>query len=369
MASDIAAGESYAGGAGTDTLAIETGSLVDISAATIGADVENLTANGAIKIKATQLGGFQSVQTGAITLTSAGVADLTGASVFAGAITLAAAGNTLNLTGAINQGYTVIGGIGVDIINGGDSTSAGDDLRGGGNGDTISGGAGNDRITGGTGADLLNGGTGDDTFVYAAAGDVVGGEFVAGGDGVDTVSIELGAGILDISAISIDPDVEALSSNGAAIKLKSAQLGGFQTITASAITLTNAGAADLSGADVINATTFTLSASGNTLDLSGVSNSTYTVIGGNGKDTITGGDNAAGDDLRGGANTDTINGGAGNDIISGGAGADTLDGGLGDDAFVYTVASDIVVGEVVNGGDGFDTIRPARHRLSSTFRH
>ena len=69
----------YTGGSGVDTVSIETGSLVDLSSVAIGADIEKLTAFSAIKIGAEQLGNFQSVQAGAITLTAAGVADLTGA--------------------------------------------------------------------------------------------------------------------------------------------------------------------------------------------------------------------------------------------------------------------------------------------------
>lgn len=355
-AADIAAGESYNGGTGSDTLSIETVALVDLSAAVIGADVENLTAFAAVKMTASQLGNFQSVSTGLITLTAAGIADLTGAFVNTANFTLAAAGNTLNLTDVLNQGYTVNGGTGADIITGGDFTSGGDDLRGGGGGDTINGGAGNDRIVGGALGDVQNGGIGDDTFIYTLTTDAVAGEVVAGGEGSDTVRIESVSAFVDISAATFDVDIEKLSTSGAAVRLKAAQLGNFESVEVGAITLTNAGAADLTGADVSLGTIFTLSAAGNTLNLTGVSNTAYTVNGGNGSDTITGGDNAAGDDLRGGVGVDTINGGAGSDRITGGAGADTLNGGLDDDRFIYTTSTDIVAGEIVNGGDGLDTV-------------
>lgn len=360
-AADIAAGESISGGSGIDTLTIAANG-VNLSAATIGADVEIFTAGSLVSMTAQQFGNFQVINSGAITLTGAGTADLTGADVLAGTITLSAAGNTLNLTDVVNQAYTVIGGAGADIITGGDATfffPFGDDLRGGGGADTINGGAGDDRITGGAGGDVQNGGLGDDVFVITLATDVVAGEVISGGADFDRISIESTAASINLSAAGIGADVEALSSTGSRVLLTAAQLGSFQSISVGAITLTNGGIADLTDAEVFQ-TSFTLAAAGNTLNLTGVTTSFYTVLGGNGADTIIGGDTAdffgSGDDLRGGAGIDTIHGGAGADRIVGGLGADNLNGGLGDDRLVYTVATEVAVGEVVNGGDGFDSI-------------
>lgn len=75
-----------------------------------------------------------------------------------------------------------------------------------------------------------------------------------------------------------------------------------------------------------------------------------------GNDTLVG---TAGDDiihLLGG--DDSYSGGDGNDTITGGTGVDTLAGDGGDDTFIL-MAGDTAAGEIVDGGDGFDTIRIA----------
>ena len=56
--------------------------------------------------------------------------------------------------------------------------------------------------------------------------------------------------------------------------------------------------------------------------------------------------------MAGGNGDDTLIGGAGNDTLSGNAGADTLIGGAGDDT-LFIDADDVVI----DGGDGFDTVR------------
>lgn len=147
---DIAAGETYDGGNGFDTLDLETGAALNIAALTINANVERLESSGAVSLKAGQLNKFTSVQTGAITLTNGGVVDLAGATVLTNTFNLNAAGNTLNLNGVTDTGYTVNGGTGVDIITGGDNN---DVLVSGGGNDTLNGSFGNDSLTGGAGLD------------------------------------------------------------------------------------------------------------------------------------------------------------------------------------------------------------------------
>lgn len=80
-----------------------------------------------------------------------------------------------------------------------------------------------------------------------------------------------------------------------------------------------------------------------------------TASGEGGNDTI---DGRGGDDtLDGGDGDDTLDGGNGNDILrGGGAGLDIQRGGDGDDAFVVDRASDIVAGELYDGGIGDDTL-------------
>jgi Ca2+-binding RTX toxin-like protein len=86
------------------------------------------------------------------------------------------------------------------------------------------------------------------------------------------------------------------------------------------------------------------------------------LAGGDGDDTLTGG--AGGDLAFGGAGDDRIEGGAGHDALQGGPGADTILGGGGNDVIDGTFTSGLVfgdvdedAGDVIDGGDGDDTIR------------
>ena len=85
-------------------------------------------------------------------------------------------------------------------------------------------------------------------------------------------------------------------------------------------------------------------------------------VGTAGNDTISGSN--AGDWILGLAGADTIDGllgndaiqaGAGDDTVTGGGGADTLYGGEGDDTFL--VRGTDWTGDIVEGGDGIDTVR------------
>jgi serralysin len=72
-----------------------------------------------------------------------------------------------------------------------------------------------------------------------------------------------------------------------------------------------------------------------------------TIIGANGNDTIIGG-----------TGNDTLNGGGGNDWIYGFGddGVDTMSGGDGDDIFAFNIPSQIVAGDAMDGGAGYDAI-------------
>jgi len=76
------------------------------------------------------------------------------------------------------------------------------------------------------------------------------------------------------------------------------------------------------------------------------------ILGGSGKDRLNGG---GGDDrLEGGSGRDRLTGGAGDDTLIGGAGKDRLDGGDGDDILYLGGLKD--QNDVIQGGDGFDTV-------------
>src|SRR5262249_25249007 len=80
------------------------------------------------------------------------------------------------------------------------------------------------------------------------------------------------------------------------------------------------------------------------------------IDGGNGNDTINGGDGD--DNIFGGNSDDTLTGGRGNDIIDGGNGDDKLDGGSGNNQLLGGNGDDVVTvgdgGKTLTGGNGDD---------------
>jgi Ca2+-binding RTX toxin-like protein len=114
----------------------------------------------------------------------------------------------------------------------------------------------------------------------------------------------------------------------------------------------------------------------NTIDLTAVSKSAFTNVGGvaitvlgaAGNDTLFGSnfadniDGEAGDDLiSGGAGTDMLLGGADNDVIYGGSGGDFIEGGAGHDNIFGRFGGDVISGDggadTISGGAGRDSIR------------
>ena len=79
-----------------------------------------------------------------------------------------------------------------------------------------------------------------------------------------------------------------------------------------------------------------------------------TLVGMAGNDIINGGDDA--DSLFGGDGDDLLHGGTGNDYLTGGAGLDTQFGDEGDDYFFIENRTEMVTGEIYDGGSGTDTL-------------
>lgn len=350
--SQIALGETYNGGSGFDTLFLNTGSAIDLSLATINADVEFLQSFGIVALTSAQLGNFSRIETGAISILDAGVADLTGAIITTGTFNLSNFGNTLNLTGVSSTGVTVNGGALQDIVTG---TASGDALNGNGGNDNMQGGDGNDTLFGGADADLMGGGNGNDTFLYTASAEIAAGELITGGLGFDRVFLQTPFPV-DISAININADIEHLQASGEVLATV-AQLSNFRNLQTGRITVANAGTVNLAG-DIVSTNNFQLSALGNTFTLLGVADTNYTVTGGAGNDTITGGDRVPGGDaLLGASGNDIISGGFGDDAITGGDGRDVMNGGDGNDTFVVANQTELAALETFNGDAGIDTIQ------------
>ncbi|MFC5708257.1 peroxidase family protein [Aeromonas eucrenophila] len=223
---------------------------------------------------------------------------------------------------------TITGGIGNDVLNGGD---------------------GDDTLNGGLGTDVMNGGTGNDTYVVDVATDVV----VEGvNSGTDTVRTSLASYVLGAN-------VENLTYTG---------LGNFSGTGNTLANIITGGA----GNDVLNGGAGADRLVGNAgndtyvvdvatdVVVEGVNGGTDTVqtglasyvLGANVENlTYTGLGSFSG---TGNALANIITGGAGNDVLNGGAGTDRLVGNAGNDTYVVDVATDVVV-EGLNGGT--DTVQ------------
>jgi Ca2+-binding RTX toxin-like protein len=278
---DIAPGEVYDGGTDTDTLSI--------SASTYGpnADLTSVTLTGIeridggyynyVTITATtaQLAGVTFLHMGMTVLANGGAISFTGATVDS-PITLADAGNSIDLSGAISNGNIVYGRNGDDTITG---TGNADGLYGNGGNDVINGGGGNDAIVGGAGADQLNGGPGDDRFRVANSADVVAGEQYDGGSGTDTLYIDVTDTVTDISSATLT-SIEVITTQYPGVALTTSQLQGL-TGAYGSFQLTNGGAVSMNGINLGGGvgSMFTLSAAGNIFDLTGAIGGVFVLAG------------------------------------------------------------------------------------------
>ena len=281
-----------------------------------------------------------------------------------------------------NQGFKVVlaeeGGAAVisAVVMGVASNAAGDTLR---SIENVIGGAGNDNITGNSEANKLEGNGGNDTLNGGAGNDTI-----DGGDGNDTIFADLDDGQLDGGAdtdtlsyagVSADLDINLVTQrlyfSGGQIDFTEFEnviggsgndklFGGFgvNVLTGGAGNDTLTSFDDADKLDGGAGTNDTVDYSAETLDLAiNLTTQTVTgavgsnaegdtiagiesVIGGSGKNTLTG--SALANTLTGGGDNDKLFGLAGNDILIGGDGVDTLEGGEGNDT--------------INGGMGTDTL-------------
>jgi Ca2+-binding RTX toxin-like protein len=271
---------------------------------------------------------------------------------------------------------TIDGGAGNDTITGGDGN------------DTLLGGDGNDVIIGGRGNDTAQLGAGDDTFVWNP-GD--GSDVVEGQAGTDTlvfngsnvsekISISANHGrvslVRDVGNVTMDLNgVEHIQLNalGGADNITVNDLSGTG-VTQVAIDLASppgSGMGDLAADTVtVNATKYddviAVQGQGGSLTVAGLSElvtisgseatDALVVAGGAGNDTLSAALLAAGNTtltLDGGAGNDTIIGSQGADILLGGDGNDTVTGGRGNDTALLGNGNDTFIW---NPGDGSDTV-------------
>ena len=325
------AGKVWDGGAGVDTLNLQLGFTtgvtsytIDFSTATItnfenlaNLNIPNLSFTYALKMTSAQFSQFDQIifstnlqdtfqltDNGDVTVpTLVNASNLQLADGGQHVDASALANGVINGNVPISSSLTILGGTGDDTVIGSNndvflssSLGAGKDTYIGGNAnEDVSGGANNDTLDGGGGNDNLRGDAGDDTLTGGQGNDTL-----EGGAGAD--SLDGGAGINTLSYLG--------STNGVTINLSKATATGGDT-----------------AGDIITFSSF------------------QNVIGGIGKNTLTGDDNdnslfgqTSDDVLAGGKGNDTMNGGGGNDTyIYDGHGADTITGGFSGGAGVGDV--------------------------------
>ena len=289
------AADAFHGGAGYDRIEALGGGAMDLSALTIGSDIEHASASGELRMTAVQANQFLQITAPTLRIASGGDVFLRDGRFSGTSVILSDSGNAVDLSGTNRPGLVVLGGAGNDLIIGG--STAFQSLNGGGGNDTIIGSTFTDLIDGGAGDDAMYGGAGDDTYRAGSALDVV---FEAAGGGTDRV--------ISTASYYLYANVEELELTGPA------QFG--------------------VGNDLANR-----------------------IIGNGGANLLLGGDGD--DQIGGGDGGDSIFGEAGNDVIDGGSGIDYLVGGAGNDMIDGSYDADAIYGEdgddILQGGIGFVT--------------
>lgn len=340
------------GGAGYDALTIDgfyqTG-LPYLTLANI-TGIESLTAlYGRFQMTTEEANAFSILKIGSVKLTTAGSVS-NGLNVQINDFELSDFGNSVSLgAGTMFEVHRVTGGAGNDVVFGGGGQ---DTISGGGGNDEIHGGDQSDTLSGGSGVNWVDGGAGDDLLVLTSNATLASGDHYTGGSGYDTLSVDnsLPSNIVDISAATIDSDIEKLV--GSTIILTADQANIFQAFQISnQLRITTAGTVNFTGRSFQGSNIY-LSDFGNTvIATEQVPNPGLHVFGGAGNDTIVGA--GANDELVGGGGNDILTGGGGDDRLDGGTGADLMTGGSGNDTYTIDNVGDIVV-EVA--GQGYDTI-------------
>jgi Ca2+-binding RTX toxin-like protein len=226
----------------------------------------------------------------------------------------------LELTGNDN-----LNGIGNALANVTTGNSGNNTLFGLAGSDQLDGGDGNDTLLGGLGQDTVTGGAGDDRItMLVTAGNV---DAIDAGDDNDTLVLRGVVPGNHVVVVDLSSSTDQVVSIGGTLDDTRAQIN-FENLNASGI-----------GSSV------------NVIGSAGANS----IIGSKGNDSIESG--AGNDTLTGGAGGDTLDGGTGNDTLIGGTGNDNLQGGADDDLFLLASTAHFAAAEVVDGGDGTDTLR------------
>lgn len=320
------------GGAGEDVFNIQLSE--DANYTIVGGNSANDSADGAdqILIDGDDTGADVTVTVlgngGNDTITlgdSAGIADVITATVFGGA------GNDSVREIGADANISVDGGLGNDSFT----------LLGGD--DTVTAGAGNDSVRAGAGSKVITTGEGSDTVISTGAFEDIN---VNTGSGNDSITLNAGGGNTGEGTViaGVGQDTVSLTlTDDAAVTIFGGTEGIDTTDGADAITLLGTAAGNQSTATIFgNGGNDTITVSADAL---------VTVFGGQGNDTIN--------NVSTGTN-DVLNGNEGNDSINAGDGNNTIDGGIGNDIIVATGGADSITGgagdDNINAGDGANVI-------------
>jgi Ca2+-binding RTX toxin-like protein len=271
----------------------------------------------------------------------------------------------INLTGD-NQAETLIG------------TNHANTLTGNGGNDNMQGG--DDVFSGGAGADQMDGGLGVDRVTYSTQT----GNLIIYLTGVSSVGFDAQGDILfNIENVTSGSGNDQVFGNNDANLIDGLNgndtlygAGGADTLRGGEgddVLVGGAGGDSLQGGNGIDRVSYSDQLANLTIYLTGQTNSGGDALGdffnsienatgGQGNDTITGNGDAnlidgflGNDTLLGGGGTDTLRGGEGDDVLVGGAGADSLQGGNGIDRVSYSNQSANLIiylaGQPNSGGD------------------
>ncbi len=348
--------------AGADAVTIAGNALANVVTVTAGS-VTAVAIDGQKVIGVAAAAELLAIETGDgsdfVTLTGAEGAPLS--------VDLGAGTDTLNAAGFTGHGLSVHGGAGSDTITGS------------GGADAIFGGDGDDLVTGGPGNDQIFGGDGSDRFIWNP------------GDASDLIDGEAGVNVLTFNG-NAAAEKFAITANGTRVTL-SRDLGGVSldladieeirlgaggggdllsvgdlTSTGVRLIAVDLGAGDLANdqvsvagreiADVLGASFAgaAIKVTGLRYDVSltgSAASDTLTLLAGGGNDVLTaapGVETLIGIVLDGGSGADTITGsgtllgGDGEDVLTGGAAANILDGGAGNDLLIGGTGANAMFG-------------------------
>ncbi len=192
----------------------------------------------------------------------------------------------------------------------------------------ITGSSGIDDIIGGLGADIMSGGGGDDRFVYYDGADIVSGERVNGGSGVDEIYIAANSNYDFTFATLTSIEQLSVENDGASVTLTENQIGAGAIRNVVGSNDTGSGPVHLTvfgSSTNLSTVAFYYWKGADTIELMGTSVLSNHLVGSSQSDTITAPDGSA----------DVMRGGGGKDFLIGGTGKDTLTGNGGNDRFVF----------------------------------